>query len=631
MVAFDILFDRPAADAGGDEELAAALSSTNSGVLAMYLQPITRMDAEMRVDQQVELKLPVAPLAAASRALGFVNIGGPGEEASVISACRLAHEHQGRRLESLPQATARAWGHAGEADGRERWIRYVGTCESKGMRRLELADIVKGRADPGELSQVPVLVGATAAALGDVKETPVGAMPGVEVNANILMDVLWAGFLEPLEPLDVVGLVGVSAALAALVLALAPGRARVLGFGGLGLLVAALAVVTAGGRVAASGVLAAALPVACLLPAGRRSGDAGLARAALDRGDAAAATEELGRMGPGEERDALAMEVLLAAREVPPAERLFESLALERVPLPVLYRLGRAFESRSVHRRARELYGAVQRRDIAFLDASERFLVMDALAVSEATVLGIEGVVTTLAAAFDAVERVGSGASGLLFRCREPETGETVAVKVLDPRLLADGTAMARFRREAGVLERLSHPGIVRFRGATYGKLCYYRMDFVEGQSLAELAAGGWRPSESDGRSVLEQAASALAHAHDAGVLHRDLKPSNLMRTPDGRIVVVDFGVARLEGATRLTREGTFVGTMQFAAPEQLRGEPVDARVDIYALGAVLRYLAGPELARWSIAPLIERMIAEAPGDRPASMREVGGGVVSSQ
>jgi serine/threonine-protein kinase len=288
-----------------------------------------------------------------------------------------------------------------------------------------------------------------------------------------------------------------------------------------------------------------------------------------------------------------------------------------------MYRLARALEEAGSFADARELYGQLFRRDLDFRDAGQRFLALDQKLVQETTVLGPEGVLQALRAAFDGVERLASGAAGLLYKCLERETGEPVAVKVLDPRLLSSGEALARFRREVEVLESLDHPGIVRFHGATFGKLCYYRMDFIEGQSLAARLGTGWRASEEEAASILRQAADALAHAHEAGVLHRDLKPSNLMLGSGGRLVVVDFGVARIEGAERLTREGTFVGTMSWAAPEQLRGEAVDVRADVYSLGAAVRELGGDAAAGWRIGPLLAAMSAEDAAARPFGMREV--------
>ncbi|MBI3891288.1 MAG: CHASE2 domain-containing protein [Candidatus Wallbacteria bacterium] len=623
VVAFDILFDRPAAQAADDMALAAALRETGAGVLALFLQPVTRMDAEMGLEERTEVKLPVAPLAGAARAMGFVNIGGPGEEAAVIRRCRLVHGQGGRRLESLPLATARAAGFRGEALPGDRLVRYGMSSPAGTLPSVEMIDVLRGADPPGDLSRTPVLVGAVARSLGDVKQTPLGPIPGVEVNANILMDLLWAGFLEPLEPLAEWGLIAVVSGLGALALATVPAGSRVAGGGTLALLIAALAASTWHGIVGAQALALAALPACCLLPRRARAGEPARVREALDRDDPAAAAGELRLLTEGLARDAAAVEVLLATGELASAERLLERLPLEGLGLSELYRLGRAFESRASCGRARDLYGLVQRRDLGFADAAARFLEMDARAVEQATVLGPEGVLRTLEATFDAVQPVGAGASGLLYRAVERETGETVAVKVLEPRLLADAEALARFRRETAVLERLVHPGIVRFRGATLGKLCYYRMDFVEGQSLAEKLTAGWRPSEADASSILRQAAEALAHAHEAGVLHRDLKPSNLMFDAEGRLIVVDFGIAAVEGASRLTREGSFVGTLAFAAPEQLRGEPVDARADVYALGAVMRQLAGGERDAWPLAALVVRMTSQEPADRPAGMREV--------
>lgn len=627
VVAFDILFDRPAPDPADDLALAAALRETGVGVLAMFLQPVTRMDREMRVQQAMELKLPVPVLASACAGMGFVNIGGAGEDLGVIRACRLVYEEDsGRKLESLALTAARRMGHVGEADVRPKLVRYSGRSAAGSLRSLEMSELLSGSTRTGDLAGRAVFVGATARSLGDLKESPLGELPGVEINANISADLLGSGFLRQTPAAGAAAVVAAIALLSAAVMALVAPWARLLG---LGYLAAGLLVAVAcswKGVVLGQAALLALPPLLCTL--GRRRPPAPRAsvaevREALDSGRAALASERVRLLPAGTERDALTAEALVAARELDSARRLLPGLDRGELQSESMYRLARALEEAGSLSEARELYGLLFRRDLEFRDAGKRFLALDERLVQETTVLGPEGVLQALRAVFDGVERVASGASGLLYRCVERETGEAVAVKVLDPRLLTSGEALARFRREVEVLESLAHPGIVRLRGATFGKLCYYRMDFIEGQSLAARMGTGWRASESEAVSILGQAAAALAHAHEAGVLHRDLKPSNLMLGPAGRVVVVDFGVARIEGAERLTREGTFVGTMSWAAPEQLRGEKVDVRADIYSLGAAVREAGGQSAAGWMIAPLLAAMSAEDISARPAGMREV--------
>ena len=192
--------------------------------------------------------------------------------------------------------------------------------------------------------------------------------------------------------------------------------------------------------------------------------------------------------------------------------------------------------------------------------------------------------------------RVGEGGMAYVYRARDRETGQCVAVKVLMSRLTGDQEAVARLRREAHVAMRLVHPnvcGILAF-GQAAG-MPYLVMPFLEGETLSrrETRHGPMPPSVA--LPLLSQLCLGLQHAHDAGVLHRDLKPENVMLVAedDGadRAVVMDFGLAKESVAgpelTRLTATGIVLGTPEFMSPEQIRGKPLDARSDIFALGVL--------------------------------------------
>jgi serine/threonine protein kinase len=194
---------------------------------------------------------------------------------------------------------------------------------------------------------------------------------------------------------------------------------------------------------------------------------------------------------------------------------------------------------------------------------------------------------------------LGVGGIGEVHRARDTRLERDVAVKLLPESARGDADARARFRREALALSRLNHPNIemVLDLGEQDGT-DYLVLEYVPGDTLAARIAGG-RVPEREAAETGAQVAEELAEAHERGVLHRDLKPGNIMVTPKGRVKVLDFGLARLAHAPSedsptqvLTQVGTTTGTPAYMAPEQLLGETLDARADLWALGVVLYELA---------------------------------------
>jgi hypothetical protein len=163
-----------------------------------------------------------------------------------------------------------------------------------------------------------------------------------------------------------------------------------------------------------------------------------------------------------------------------------------------------------------------------------------------------------------------------------------VAVKVLSPPYAQDPVFVERFRREARSAARLSHPNIVAvFDSGTDAGLHYLVMEYVPGQSLAELLARQGRLTPRQAAELGVEVCAALAAAHAQGLVHRDVKPANVLVGDDGRVKVTDFGIVKAAAAT-LTGTGTLLGTAAYLSPEQAQGGPVDARSDLYSLGCVL-------------------------------------------
>jgi eukaryotic-like serine/threonine-protein kinase len=176
-----------------------------------------------------------------------------------------------------------------------------------------------------------------------------------------------------------------------------------------------------------------------------------------------------------------------------------------------------------------------------------------------------------------------------VYLASDRELDRPVALKVLAEQYTEDDEFAERFRREAQTAARLAHPNVVQVfdTGEDEDRL-YIVMEYVEGEGLDEVLAREGRLSPDDVLPLGQQACAALQYAHEQGVIHRDVKPANLLLRRDGLLKVADFGIARAGQATQLTQVGTILGTLNYLAPEQARGEDVSPQADIYSLGAVL-------------------------------------------
>ncbi len=229
------------------------------------------------------------------------------------------------------------------------------------------------------------------------------------------------------------------------------------------------------------------------------------------------------------------------------------------------------------------------------------------------------------------VEKIGAGGMGEVYLAHDENLQRDVALKVLPPHALEDETARRRFRKEALALSKLNHPNIATiFDFDTQEGTDFLVMEYVAGETLGEMLRAGPLPEREISR-LGEQLAEGLTAAHGHSIVHRDLKPGNIRLTPEGRLKILDFGLAKLvrrSGATpesptktaSVTEVGVGVGTLPYMAPEQLRGEPVDARMDLWAAGHVLyematarRAFSGPDDARL-IAAILQEAVSPASG-----------------
>ncbi|MEU9168400.1 serine/threonine-protein kinase [Streptomyces sp. NPDC048420] len=216
------------------------------------------------------------------------------------------------------------------------------------------------------------------------------------------------------------------------------------------------------------------------------------------------------------------------------------------------------------------------------------------------------------------VDMLGRGGMGTVYEAEDEQLGRRVAVKLLTAveGVGRDNEAWSRFVREARALARIDHPGVVTLYDSGVhepGGTPYLVMQLLEGISLAELMSAGAGPlPPSEACAVALGIADSLAAAHEAGVLHRDIKPSNVGLTRDGRVVLQDFGLARLAGETTITRTGVVMGTPQFMAPEVMRGALPGPAADLYGLGTCLYLMLSGELPFRSavdVGAIIERAL----------------------
>ena len=219
---------------------------------------------------------------------------------------------------------------------------------------------------------------------------------------------------------------------------------------------------------------------------------------------------------------------------------------------------------------------------------------------------------------YEVKEMLGVGGMGMVFKAVDSELGEVIAIKTLKQELLSeDASALERFKSEIRLARRISHRNVVRTHDLGEASGVYFiTMEYVEGTTLKELVRRRGRLPVSATLTVAKQLCRALEVAHEQGVIHRDIKPQNMVVEPNGVLKVMDFGIARLaKRQGGMTQQGMVVGTPEYMAPEQLMGQEIDARADIYSAGCVIyECLTGtPPLTPDNQFTLVAKLLEDMP------------------
>ncbi len=195
----------------------------------------------------------------------------------------------------------------------------------------------------------------------------------------------------------------------------------------------------------------------------------------------------------------------------------------------------------------------------------------------------------TLGGRYEIIQEVGSGGMGKVYKARDRDLEEIVALKVLKSDFSQNSRAQERFIREIKLTRKISHPNVVKVYDTGFFKgHRYISMEFIDGESLDKIIAEKGKMQISDAIKIALQICSAISFAHSLNIIHRDLKPANVMITKSNIVKILDFGIAKAEGIDNITTTGNIIGSPKYMAPEQIHGFDIDQRTDLYAFGIIL-------------------------------------------
>jgi len=271
----------------------------------------------------------------------------------------------------------------------------------------------------------------------------------------------------------------------------------------------------------------------------------------------------------------------------------FKKLTIDDEMKDMLYDLAQRYEAKNDLVGAKQVYRQLFAADINYRNVRTKFEMLagstsDPMVFEKTTILN--SLSDKAKRRYELLEEIGRGAMGIVYRAKDIELDEVVALKILPDNLSNNPEALQRFKAEARNARRLSHKNIVRIHdiGEEMGRK-YISMEFVNGSDLKHIIreSGAKLPIEKTIKYMI-QTAQALSYAHSIGIIHRDIKPANIMITKDDEVKVTDFGIAKMMEGSDATMTGVVIGTPLYMSPEQVRGTPADKRADIYSLGITM-------------------------------------------
>ncbi|MCX7717179.1 MAG: protein kinase, partial [Candidatus Sumerlaeaceae bacterium] len=331
----------------------------------------------------------------------------------------------------------------------------------------------------------------------------------------------------------------------------------------------------------------------------------------------------------------------------------FQQLPLTEEVKDILLRLSSDMENTDQYLNAKCVLEHLHENDPSYRDVKDRLARVERLVAQQAESAGHSAQPSSVFVAFRdsrfiILEEINRGSMGIVYRAKDKILDEPVALKVLTDYLTSDPSAVERFKREARAAKRLSHPNIVRIHDMfEIGNKKLLSMEYINGKDLKKILLERRTLPVKEIVSIVRSVCDALAYAHKQGIVHRDIKPANIMITHDGQVKVTDFGIAKFLLATAdSTRSGSqILGTPLYMSPEQIRGDQVDERSDIYSLGAMLYEMISGRPPFWegnieyhhlhtaptpldesvspALASIVLKCLAKAPADRFQSIEEL--------
>lgn len=236
---------------------------------------------------------------------------------------------------------------------------------------------------------------------------------------------------------------------------------------------------------------------------------------------------------------------------------------------------------------------------------------------------------TLLGGRYEIIAMLGLGGMGAVYKAYDRDIEREIALKVIRPDLASNPELLQRFKQELLLARQIAHKNVVRiFDVRESGGIKFITMEYIDGRDLRSLLAEHGKLPAAEALDIIQQACAGLAAAHEEGVIHRDLKPGNIMRDRNGRVVVMDFGLARTVDGGGMTQTGAMLGTMEYMSPEQAKAEPLDERSDLFTIGLILYELITgrtPYAAESAIASLLKRT-----QERAVSMSDVDASIPRS-